>query len=74
MYEVTLEDWTGMNYAVPAKQEIVDGTTIEALLDQLGLGEDYGYFSILLNGRAVPLHTVLENGDKLILIPLMTDG
>ena len=29
MYEVTLEDWTGMNYAVPAKQEIVGGTTIE---------------------------------------------
>ena len=41
---------------------------------ELGLGEDYGYFPILFNGRTVPLSTVLENGDKLILIPLMTDG
>ena len=74
MYEVTLEDWTGMDYAVPSKQEIAGGTTIEELLNQLGLGEDYGYFSILLNSRTVPLSTVLENGDKLIFIPLMTDG
>lgn len=74
MYEVTLEDWTGMDYAIPSKQEIAGGTTIEELLNQLGLGEDYGYFSILLNSRTVPLSTVLENGDKLIFIPLMTDG
>ena len=44
MYEVTLEDWTGMNYPVPSKQEIREGTTIEELLNQLGLGEYYGYF------------------------------
>jgi molybdopterin converting factor small subunit len=74
MCEVVLEDWTGMGYAIPAKQKTEDGTTIEKLLSQLGLSEKYGYFSILLNGKTVPLNTVLKDGDKLVLIPLMTAG
>jgi sulfur carrier protein ThiS len=74
MCRVVLENLTGIGYHVASVQEIQEDTTVKEFLSELGLADEYGYFSVLINGRVVPLSTVLRDGDRIVLVPLMTSG
>lgn len=74
MIEIYIKNCTYTQRDLPETIKIKEGTNLKEVLRSLKIENQYGYFSIFINGKPSCMTNRLNNRDEITIIPFMMGG